>query len=260
MLYRELADVSSYIHDSSRDLIQILQMLCIKALGEIEADALVYVELDHNGYVVTKSSFGIELQNSSGEQARFHLSERTPFTDSIRENKVVLVNSLPQWPKLYSSLKSLTLPQQCKSVISAPIEISGLPIGSLIAFSRIKIDIGEELIEFLKALTIILSPALHDSRISRVHEPKLDGTSSISNFAKPSTEDIDKPFSERQMLILKMISEGRTNAAIADVLGYSESLIRQETIKIYAKLQCSGRNEAAQKYHRLIAEESSVAI
>lgn len=50
--------------------------------------------------------------------------------------------------------------------------------------------------------------------------------------------------SERQLLILKLISEGRTNADIADVLGYSESLIRQETIKIYSFLDCSGRSEA----------------
>jgi DNA-binding NarL/FixJ family response regulator len=50
---------------------------------------------------------------------------------------------------------------------------------------------------------------------------------------------------ERQELILRLISEGRTNGDIADVLGYSESLIRQETIRIYAHLGCSGRTEAA---------------
>jgi DNA-binding CsgD family transcriptional regulator len=61
-------------------------------------------------------------------------------------------------------------------------------------------------------------------------------------------------------LILKLIAEGRTNAAIADVLGYSESLIRQETIKIYAKLGCSGRNEAAQIYNRMHSQNASVAV
>lgn len=47
--------------------------------------------------------------------------------------------------------------------------------------------------------------------------------------------------SERQSLILKKIREGSTNSQIADWLGYSESLIRQETIAIYQKLGVDGR-------------------
>lgn len=44
-------------------------------------------------------------------------------------------------------------------------------------------------------------------------------------------------------MILEMLKEGRTNGSIASVLGYSESLIRQETIIIYKKLGISGRHE-----------------
>jgi DNA-binding CsgD family transcriptional regulator len=43
--------------------------------------------------------------------------------------------------------------------------------------------------------------------------------------------------------MVEMIKEGRTNVSIAAILGYSESLIRQETIIIYRKLGISGRNE-----------------
>lgn len=55
---------------------------------------------------------------------------------------------------------------------------------------------------------------------------------------------------QRQQLILKLIAEGRTNNDIADLLTYSESLIRQETIKIYDFLGCNGRAEAAAIYLR----------
>ena len=47
----------------------------------------------------------------------------------------------------------------------------------------------------------------------------------------------------RQMKILEMVKEDRTNSAIASALGYSESLIRQETIIIYRKLGIGGRRE-----------------
>ena len=52
-----------------------------------------------------------------------------------------------------------------------------------------------------------------------------------------------KPLTERQELILQKIKEGSTNIHIANLLGYSESLIRQETIIIYAKLGVDGRRE-----------------
>ena len=45
-----------------------------------------------------------------------------------------------------------------------------------------------------------------------------------------------------------MMSEGRTNTSIGEILGYSESTIRQETIKIFATLGCNGRREASQLY------------
>jgi DNA-binding NarL/FixJ family response regulator len=40
-----------------------------------------------------------------------------------------------------------------------------------------------------------------------------------------------------------MLSKGATNSEIALEIGYSESLIRQETIEIYRTLGVSGRKE-----------------
>lgn len=47
----------------------------------------------------------------------------------------------------------------------------------------------------------------------------------------------------RQTRILNLIKEDRTNASIAAIIGYSESLIRQETIIIYKKLGINGRKD-----------------
>jgi DNA-binding NarL/FixJ family response regulator len=49
--------------------------------------------------------------------------------------------------------------------------------------------------------------------------------------------------SPRQKVILAMLSKGATNSEIALEVGYSESLIRQETIEIYRILGVSGRKE-----------------
>lgn len=49
--------------------------------------------------------------------------------------------------------------------------------------------------------------------------------------------------SERQELILEMIKDGMTNSSIANRMGYSESLIRQESMAIYQKLGVDGRRD-----------------
>ena len=50
-----------------------------------------------------------------------------------------------------------------------------------------------------------------------------------------------QPLTERQELILELVRQGKRNQEIAQALGYSESLIRQETMVIYKKLGVPGR-------------------
>ena len=52
----------------------------------------------------------------------------------------------------------------------------------------------------------------------------------------------------RQHRIVSMISDGLTNYQIANELGYSQSTIRQDTIKIYEILGVTGRKGAIQAY------------
>lgn len=56
-----------------------------------------------------------------------------------------------------------------------------------------------------------------------------------------------KDLTERQMQVLRGMSQNMTNAEIARELLLSESTIRQETVRIYRALQVSGRIEAAKK-------------
>ena len=77
----------------------------------------------------------------------------------------------------------------------------------------------------------------------------------FSKFAKGSRESSkirnsslnSQDLTERQELILELMQEGKTNGAIATRMGYSESLIRQETIVIYRKLGIAGRKDLTSK-------------
>lgn len=54
---------------------------------------------------------------------------------------------------------------------------------------------------------------------------------------------LGEKLTERQALILQLIRARHTNKVIADRMGYSESLIRQESVMIYKKLGVSGRKD-----------------
>ena len=260
MLYRQLAEVSTYVTDPSHKFSDVLQMLCIKALSPFHTDALLYTEIDQNGQAIPHTSFGIEITDKNGEQLTFTISERTPFTDAIRENRIIWIDSLPTWPKHYARMANLQLPKNLKTIICCPIDVDGLPIGILTAFSHTKLEFEEATAQYLEAISLILSNAIYNQSQSRRKSSRDREDSSRSETFTFDPSEYEKPLTERQNLILKLITEGRTNAAIADVLGYSESLIRQETIKIYAKLGCSGRNEAAQIYNRMHTQNASVAV
>ena len=260
MLYRQLAEVSTYVTDPSHKFSDVLQMLCIKALSPFQTDALVYTEINQNGNTNLHTSFGIEITDKNGERPTFTISERTPFTDAIRENRIIWIDSLPTWPKQYTKMASLQLPKNLKTLICCPIDDGGLPIGSLTAFSHAKLEFEEATAQYLEAIALILSNAIRKQSQPKKRSNRDRDELSRSEAFVFDPSDYEKPLSERQNLILKLIAEGRTNAAIADVLGYSESLIRQETIKIYAKLGCSGRNEAAQIYNRMQSQNASVAV
>lgn len=68
-----------------------------------------------------------------------------------------------------------------------------------------------------------------------------------SNSINDSGETVPAQFTQRQILILQGMVEGKTNHELATDLGFSVSTIRHETMRIYQALAVSDRKEAAKK-------------
>lgn len=67
-------------------------------------------------------------------------------------------------------------------------------------------------------------------------------TKSPGAGATVAAADVD--LSPRQERILQMLAQGRTNRSIAAELGFSESTIRQETLRLYRALDVNSRTDA----------------
>jgi DNA-binding CsgD family transcriptional regulator len=83
----------------------------------------------------------------------------------------------------------------------------------------------------------------------------------VSDKSKEVSGELNpEQLTERQIKILEHISQGMTNAEIAQELILSESSIRQETVRIYRALGVDSRSEAAKRaIHLGIIRQSAIA-
>ncbi|NDA41882.1 MAG: hypothetical protein EBX85_04600, partial [Actinobacteria bacterium] len=124
---------------------------------------------------------------------------------------------------------------EIKSLASIPISYEGRTFGTILCFSTRRTLKSQEIREVLDVVGLTCGAMLvnHNNHVPETFEnsERMDTNHSIKLLGNDRGET---ELTERQRLILQMISDGRTNGDIADLLGYSESLIRQETIRIYA--------------------------
>lgn len=119
-----------------------------------------------------------------------------------------------------------------KSAIAIPLEHASTPWGVLVLISATDVDDNPIDPETFEAVSQLGAYFLKQNGFS--------GSAASSG----STAD---ELTTRQLVILEFLSQGQTNAQIAQELMLSESSIRQETVKIYRALGVNNREAAAKQ-------------
>lgn len=220
----------------------------LEVLSPLNAEAILIRQLNSENQAVLVETWGISSEIRQQYPVAYNLNDRYPTTDTLRNRATTFVNTLPDWGDDYPMLENLHYTTGAKSYICIPIERTGTPVAALGVFSRDVISPNVEIEAFLKAVGSVFSMHLfrQDVRNSKVKMV-------AAKYAPSRVQSSGPDLTERQQVILRLISEDRTNLVIGELLGYSESTIRQETIKIYAKLGCTGRIEATQIYREKYA-------
>jgi DNA-binding CsgD family transcriptional regulator len=258
MQYQDLAEFFVYAREVGEDLDALLQLLCIRTLGEFNIEGMVFLKLNQNGHLQPVSFFGFDTSEIELRDKEFLLHEPTPISEAIRKQKLIFVENLHQIPDKQPAVSSLKLPERFQSMVAFPIQVGARVMGSIMAVSTKKKISSPQLIEILEAIGTTIGSLLIPSTSNNGNHGNHVAGNSRSQITKMENGESGE-LTERQLLILQMISEGRTNADIADLLGYSESLVRQETIRIYSKLNCTGRAEAASFYRNSLAPSAKGA-
>ena len=244
-----VSEFVEFLSIKDHSLEEILAHMVLRTFAPLEASAAFMSQLNSENLIENVGRFGFSKKTVDGYPQFYSLQDDYPLCDSIRNRKIVWINTLPNWPSDYPVLANSVHLTDDKSFVSFPIEKCGTPVAVIGIFFKPVIHPDAEIEAFLKAIGALFS--LHVYR-------KIDAPLELRNATTKPTIEISglqhHELTERQQLILKMMSEDRTNLNISELLGYSESTIRQETVKIFANLNCNGREEASRIYKARLLE------
>jgi DNA-binding CsgD family transcriptional regulator len=218
---------SDFLARSPRSYNEIAQFLVMNTFSEEKFLCIYIGELIETGVVCPLAGFGW----SSAEYAAFTdipIQSKFPITDAIRGNGVLISHKGQEFSDEYPLMSEFGYQGDWVSGIAIPVN----PIGGMALFSSIKLELTESMKVFYTAIGSLLG--LYASRL-----PVALVVEAISVKRKIDLPQI--PLSDRQLVIAGMLERGFNNAQIGLEIGYSESLIRQETVAIYRKLQVTGR-------------------
>ena len=233
---RNLFEVSRvvYSNPSPADLCSLLATRVCPS-GEI---AKVYLgALNRDGVFRTVASFGYSV-TSGVEAYEVPIESKRPISVAYRNSKVIITTPedvSERFPDLVVSD-----PESPWSAIVA-VPVYG---GRYIFIFRLQSKMEESSLAQIYFATVgaILSLYKYEEHlIESGYVTHFRVRLEIKDAAKKQL--LGKRLTNRQELILELIQNGKTNSDIAEQLRFSESLIRQETVVIYAKLGVSGRRE-----------------
>jgi DNA-binding CsgD family transcriptional regulator len=227
MQTKKILAFSDFLARPPKSYNEIAQFLAMNTFSEEEFSCIYIGELVETGFVCAIAGFGFD-SNTYENFPDIPIHGKYPLTETIRSNTTNVFHNNQLYKSEYPLMQKLKIPEDWKSGITIPV----YPIGGMALCSSKDLELTESMNVFYIAIGSLLG--LYASRLPK----KLIEEVVI---LKTKIELPKVPLSDRQIVIAGMLERGFNNAQIAYEIGYSESLVRQETVAIYRKLEVSGR-------------------
>ena len=199
----------------------LCQFLTFKTLSFLNPSALYINKLHDDGIVRNISVSGID-QDIQASWKEVVFSESLPSNDAMRSEKMIWLADSSDWNNQYPDLAKYMLIEQSNTFIAIPIDVPGSAVASIGITSSSVHKQAKDVTSFLWTVGGLVS----------------------LYFTNNKTERVNEYLSPRQLEILEYMQNQYTNPEIAKELGFSESTIRHETMRIYQILKVAGRREA----------------
>jgi len=242
-LMGSIAELSEYLSRKEVTSTLLTQFLVLRTLRALNISQVFLSQLHPDGLVRTIDSFGI-TQEEMKSWNDVNLSNELPITRAIRECDLVWLADGEDWERDYPNAPRFPGNRSSQTVIINAIDIHGAPAGALGMISEKIVKSSPERVEFIRTVSSLVAFFMSTVNSGR-----------FENIVRGNIGASGEYMSPRQMRILDLMAQELTNPQIARELGFSESTVRQETMRIYQILQVSGRKEAIREaHHRNIAK------
>jgi hypothetical protein len=226
----KILELSQFTGDMHSNVDDISRYIVVRTLPEFDP-VVFYVGWIHDGFeLVELTGFGYS-RDAGKKTTHIPLRAKHPLTYSVTHNKLIIIHNtkadLKDYPDLDTEDPRI---KGWKTCLAWPINSHG----GAIAFFNSEIKLTEKSEQFILTMGSISGLAFKIAL-------NCDWTAYARKSQKVGVNN-DAP-TPRQEIIIKRMRNGLSNKAIALELGYSESLIRQETIAIYKIFSVAGRKE-----------------
>lgn len=234
-LLSRLSSLIDYALDSSTTLSKVCEHLVTDTLVACDCHRVSVRRVDGDGTLRTVASFGVDAEIPAGCEGAPFVSDH-PSNLAIESGALVTINfdSLPT-PRNQQG-KGRTRCPEISNVIAYPLDerhVLEIAFGSSSLLSpQIRLLMG------------VVGSVVAASLRLRGAEPRPAPAALALEGARSLTE--------RQLRILAFMTEGLSNFQIAQRIGYSDSTVRQETMRIYAALGFKNRVEAIAWYRKAL--------
>lgn len=214
----------------------VAQYLVLDVFRTLQPRTALISVFDHSGSVSAAGSFGL-VSDVIRALCRLSLWDRSPSVDAIRDgspivfaDKEALLTEYP-WLSNHDGLLNPT--------IVWPLSVGNQRLGSVqIQFT------GPVQKESVQTVFTSVTPILGLYLSLRSAADTTQGVSERRTPLSPNGQEPEAELTPRQLRILHLLAEGRTNRQIAARIGFSDSTVRQETMAIYRCLGAEGRRDA----------------
>jgi len=241
-----ISEFANYLSERDHSLQEILNHLIRVELKQFEVDSLLFFQSDDAGHFSIEAMSGVDSETSTELRTTYSMNETWPAAYVIRHGLLLWLDGKSNDEKYSEVVKNFPLLIGPRILIVFPVFNDGVPTGALALTSRATNKRTRDSELYLGAISSIFSMYIYRNILVT---PDTQGDAKKKNPApetKPKYES-NEP-TQRQLVIMRLISESRTNENISESLGYSESTIRQEIMRIFEKTECSNRNQVAEFY------------
>lgn len=229
---RKLHSLTNFLSVAASTDNQICRFITLDSCADLFPTSCLLAELQNDGEFNITGVFGFKsdvveiFKNLS-------LVHESMIAEAVKSNRVHINGTLKELESHQRVDSSGKLDVTAAHMVILPIS----DFGVLLLFTTKEPDVDSSLELFLMSISALLALDRHKSSAqiiaaTAIHQV-VAGKLNLTN---------------RQNTILEGIKLGHTNATIAMDIGYSESLIRQETMDIFKKLGVSGRKALISKF------------